>query len=538
MKNIRLIRIAVMMTMMLSVITACDVDRVDTEPIALTEAAVFDEPGDYYRFTLGIYSKMTDFYAPQRQLYPLHHLPGDDISYDNGSFGYETFQGLTAGTGAFRTYYDALYEMILRTNILLEKTENDPGLWDAGDANQFEYYRGEAFFFRAFAHFRLYVLFGTAPVVTERVNLIENAHIPRSSGVELLDQAIADWEAAAPLLPQNWSAEYVGRATKSSAYGMLMRAYMLRGDYAGSSSDYQAVLTNFNLITDKSLVSNYLDNFSLWTENNNESIFEYQANIAPNVDNIWLSNDGDNGANGWAVVESMGANWRFFSTIQNTGYGGAPWMVTPKVLALMPDPRLDSLVNPGDDIFLKYGRPDLDVTNGGPIADGGFGDANGTNSNSSINNARIMRYSEALLLAAEATLLTGGTVANAIGFVNQVRDRADDWSAGGTGTGANVAPLDPNTLTGGADGTAMDAVQTERLIELCGEEFVRWTDIRRWHARGDADYDLSTWDGSANEFSTRQAGFGFSYPRDLLWPIPSEEVQRNNAINANNTGWD
>ena len=148
MKNIRLIRIAVMMTMMLSVITACDVDRVDTEPIALTEAAVFDEPGDYYRFTLGIYSKMTDFYAPQRQLYPLHHLPGDDISYDNGSFGYETFQGLTAGTGAFRTYYDALYEMILRTNILLEKTENDPGLWDAGDANQFEYYRGEAFFFR------------------------------------------------------------------------------------------------------------------------------------------------------------------------------------------------------------------------------------------------------------------------------------------------------------------------------------------------------------------------------------------------------
>ena len=537
MENIKLIKVTVLLIIMTSLSFSCDVERVDTEPIGLTEAAVFDEPGDYYRFTLGIYNKMTDFYGPLRDLYELHHLPGDDISYDNGSIGFETFQGLTAGTNRFQDYYDNLYEMILRTNIMLEKTENDPGLWDAGDANQFEYFRGEAFFFRAFAHFRLYLLFGTAPIITNRINLIEDAHVPRSSGVELLDQAIADFEAAAPLLPNAWSTELTGRATKNSAYGFLMRAYMLRGDYSGSSSDYQAVLTNFGLISGRSLVPNYLDNFSLWTENNNESLFEYQANIAPNVDNIWLSNDGNNGASGWGVVEQMGATWRFFSTVGNAAYGGAPWKVTPKVLALMPDPRLDSLVA-GDDTFLKYGRPDLDVTNGGPVENGGFGDENGTNSNSSINNARIMRFAEALLLAAEATLLTGGTVNTAIGYVNQVRARADNWSAGGTGTGANVAPLDPGTLTAGADGTAMDAVQTERLIELCGEEFVRWTDLKRWHARGDSDYDLSTWDGSANEFSTRQASFGFSYPRDLLWPIPAEEITRNNAISTNNEGWD
>jgi hypothetical protein len=431
-----------------------------------------------------------------------------------------------------------MYEMIIRTNILLEKTETDPGLWDAGDDDQFEYFRGEAFFFRGFAHLRLYKLFGTAPVVTTRVTLIEDAHIPRSSGVELLDQAIADLEAAAPLLPTTWAADYTGRATKNSAYGMLMRAYMMRGDYTGNNADYQAVLTNFGNITGRSLVPNYLDNFSLWTENNSESLFEYQANIAPNVDNIWLANDGNNGASGWGVVEQMGANWRFFSTVQNTGYGGSPWKITPKVSALATDPRLDSLVDNGTEIFLKYGRPDLDVLNGGPIADGGFGDANGTNSNSSINNARIMRYSEALLLAAEATILTGGTVATAIGYVNQVRDRADTWSDGGVGAGVNVPPLDPGTLTGGANGTAMDAIQTERLIELCGEEFVRWTDLKRWHARGDGDYDLSTWDGSATEFSTRQPAFGFTYPRDLLWPIPSAEIQNNNAISNNNPGWD
>jgi hypothetical protein len=86
------------------------------------------------------------------------------------------------------------------------------------------------------------------------------------------------------------------------------------------------------------------------------------------------------------------------------------------------------------------------------------------------------------------------------------------------------------------DATILQWIMDERLIELCGEESMRWWDLKRWDATG--DINLSNWSGDNNGFSTDlSANFQFEYPRHLLWPIPQSEIERNSAITENNPGY-
>jgi hypothetical protein len=64
------------------------------------------------------------------------------------------------------------------------------------------------------------------------------------------------------------------------------------------------------------------------------------------------------------------------------------------------------------------------------------------------NNKRIYRYAETLLNAAELLLQTGGSMSEAVGYVNEVRTRA------------GLASL---------NGVTIDDILTERHLEFCGE---------------------------------------------------------------------
>src|SRR5690606_23119995 len=110
-------------------------------------------------------------------------------------------------------FWRATYELIQRTNVIIEKTTNaDPTIFD--DPSFRDVNRGEALFLRALANFKLYNMFGSAPLITERLG-VETMHTPKSEGTQLLDQAITDLQTAADLLPVSWPAAQVGRATKN-----------------------------------------------------------------------------------------------------------------------------------------------------------------------------------------------------------------------------------------------------------------------------------------------------------------------------------
>jgi hypothetical protein len=295
--------------------------------------------------------------------------------------------------------FRATYQLIARANVVLEKNAGvedgiyiTPGLKDA--------HRGEALFLRAYGYYMLWNIWGTAPLITERLKSLDDTKPASSTGNALLDQAITDLTEAATLLPTAWDETNRGRVTQNSANGLLGKSLVFRGSVTNTSADFQAAITAFNKISGRVLVAAYDDNFAADTENNDESLFEYQATQAFATDNIWLPNDFDN------AVGALSAYWGFYDN-NFTMFGKQRFIASQKLLdAFEPgDPRIDLSMDPANRNFRKY------VTRDQPNQGG----------SSSTNNPRILRYADVLLLKAEALNESGGSTTDAIDLINQIR---------------------------------------------------------------------------------------------------------------------
>ena len=506
-------------------IAACDRSRVETPPLGVTEDSYFSTELEFERALFNAYAKMTDWYwfgggsTATPNMAPVFHLMGDDITEASGPYSrWELFSGINPSEGRVTYLWEKTYQLVQRANLVIQKTEEaDREAFD--DPSFLDVHRGEALFLRSLANFMLFNFYGTAPNVNQRLTS-ENTDQPRSSGVELLDQIISDLQTAAPLLPASWDAQSVGRVDAPAAYGLLTKALIFRGNYSSNSADYAAAVEAFRNISGRSLTANYTDNFNALTENNSESLFEFQASAAPGGDNPWLYNDG-----AWRGVESMSTYWGFYTVAANAARNnlvGSPWRVTEKVYSAHGDDPRIAFFTEEDRSFTKYGKEGLDVlTQSGRPA--------------SQNNVRILRYADAMLLAAEGMVRSGGSTAEAIGLINQLRQRARDWAATDTTGVVYTAPEDYDTAESDA-ATILEWIRAERLIELCGEKDKRWFDLKRYDAVG--DLSLQGWGGGIEHFSTDlSADFQFEYPKNLLLPIPQAEVDRNQAISENNIGY-
>jgi hypothetical protein len=118
------------------------------------------------------------------------------------------------------------------------------------------------------------------------------------------------------------------------------------------------------------------------------------------------------------------------------------------------------------------------------------------------SNFLLMRYSDVLLLLAEAEARTNGDLQKARDLINQVRERA------------GVPSLDEAGIPNGSANEVMEAVIAEREVELMSEQ-VRSRDLRRWDDAGIVD---------------AEAILGYSEDKFLL-PIPQDEITNNPMIN-------
>ncbi len=510
---------------MLATVGCLDSSRLDTPPLGLTEESYFSSESEYFLALMNAYAKMTDYYwyhgGAGAILHRLYHLSGDDITESGGGFSaFELFQGISSTNSYTGEFFDRSYELLQRANLIIEKASAaDPSEFE--DPSFLDYNHGEALFLRALTNFKLYNMYGTAPVVTSRLGS-EDLNTPRSEGVQLLDQVIMDCQEAINLLPDSWDSANRGRAFKDSARGLLVKALVFRGNYTGNAQDYTDAYSAYQTISTRALTPSYTDNFDALKENNEESIFEFQASRTPSNDNVWLYNDGP-----WRGVETMSTYWGFFTTENNSArqnLGGPTWRVTEKVFnAHGTDPRI-AFFTDSERSFTKYGHVALDVI----TMDGARP--------SSQNNPRILRFADIKLMAAEALLRSGGSKSDAIGLINEVRTRAREWAMAADSIASMSTPPEDYATSETDDATILEWIMNERLIELCGEENKRWWDLKRWDATGDVD--LSTWGGDLNGFSTDlAASFQFDYPTHLLWPIPQDEIERNSAITSNNPGY-
>jgi hypothetical protein len=474
-------------------------------------------------------------------LHPLWLLQGDDLTTSGTTNSeYEAFSGFSPADGRVGQVWQKYYYLIARANFMLQKLA-DPEVSaviktpDLANNN-----RGEALFLRAYANYKLWDYFRKAPLQLGRIQSIDSAVLAPTKGFEMLDAAITDLKEAATLLPAAWGGVNKGRVFKNSAYGLLVKAYVMRACYAtqyeggSQAADYANAIAAFNQISSETTIVGvpFGDNFDYRTENNAESLFEYQASHNQISDNPWLDNDMG------GPVGSFGAMYHYFdSHWGNYGSGGGSIGPSPKLRAMFDtqDPRILETFKKAEDVDNVDGKlwwlgVPWDFFDGYEFVkyiNGPRGDKYDVDFQiMSSNNPRILRLADVKLAVAEAYLNTGDA-ANATTQVNDVRKRSRLSTPNGV---ESPVPADLGTVT-------MQNIMDERLFELAGEENIRWSDLRRWHAAG--YINLGTWTPADFGYPFDPSLFEFDVEKNLLFPIPSSEMNSNPLMMAdgNNPGY-
>jgi hypothetical protein len=491
---------------------SCNEETIELLPIGNTEASYFQNESQMEEAIMGVYQKNGFFYmfggGQNNNTAPIFHLPGDDLTTP-ANYAQENFSGLNGGNGQLSGFYNYSYQLIARANIMLEKIEDNGEFAYTRQPELRDYHKGEALFLRAYMYMQLWNVYGTAPLVTERITNISNAYPPNSEGTELLDQAIIDLEQAAQLLPDSWPAEMKGRVTKNSAHGLRGKCLVFRGTVNGDNTDFTSAINEFNALNGVALTAVYSQNFDVNFENNEESLFEFQANTSPANVNPFLNNDA------FAVVGEIGAYYGFF-TQKPSWIGNSYYTATASIKNAYEegDPRQTYNLDLGEGVMhnvKKYIRNTAYAN--------GWG---GAGYELSVNNPRILRYADVLLLKAEAIVRSGGNLAEAIGLINEIRERARN-----SGEEISEVPADRNINEPDA-ATVLEWIFEERRLELAFEEGHRWWDLRRRHIAG--EIDLKNWD-----FHSLDPNFNFE-DYHVNFPLPETEVVENPNMNQN-TGY-
>ena len=420
----------------------------------------------------------------------------------------------------------------------------------------------QARFLRAHFNMQLLLKFGNVPNITpERAAALEY-NLPNSGETQLTWADIeADLQFAVANLPSSRSGSYSepGRPLSHGAKAYLGKAYLYQGKWAEASSSLDAVIGSGAY----SLNPEYVENFKSSGENSSESVFAIQF-----ASDGGVSNQGNKGGTlNFPAGGPIGSCCGFYQPTQDlvdafqTDANGLPLLDTYQNTHVANDYRVASAdaftLHTGNlDPRLDYtaGRRGIDYNGWGPAAGKDWirasfddisgpylskknmyhagDDANrgtgGWGEQRSGINYHFMRYSDVLLMAAEAAVETGNTN-KAMGYVNQVRNRAKG------STPPDSQPtyvIEPYSSFGSAD-YARKAVRFERRLEL-GMEGHRLFDLRRW---GNAGSVMNTYFAKESEVVTSFAR-GQSYQgKHDLFPIPIVAIDQSQGVITQNAGY-
>jgi starch-binding outer membrane protein, SusD/RagB family len=481
MKKVLLLTIAAV-----SIATSCSEDLLDTKnPNQISTDAFFTTLDQIGTTTNAIYATLQGNQLVGREYFFVHDLRGDEMKAGGGQLEVPRAQLLngshTYTNSVMSDVYKGLFTMVHRANSVIK---NGAALTEPGDQALLDRYVAEARFLRGFAYYTLGALWGGVPLYAEPGAFFEDAK-PRSTQAETFDFALADANAASLVLPDTYADADKGRATKGAALTLAGKINLCKGDYAAAKTALEAVKD----LGVYSLVDNYFDNFTEESEYNSESVFEVGF---LDTGYGWDASGNGSGADSWVRSQEYSA------------VGWANLIPSEKLLAEYEDgdPRLtDSFWFPGD-TYGEEAKPKTLVTSGGDgkttinIAGDNAttfkgddvkvrwkkysvmykADPGGFNVNVGINY-RLWRYADVLLMLAECENEVG-TAANAIAYLNEIRNRSSvDMPNYGS------AEMDAAGFPVTSKEEIFKAIQHERFIEFAGEE-IRNIDILRWRANG------------------------------------------------------
>jgi starch-binding outer membrane protein, SusD/RagB family len=318
-------------------------------------------------------------------------------------FNVPTANGITTNTNVLNVYRQN-YQIIARTNQVL--TLIDGVEMPAASKNNL---KGQALFLRGLAYLDLVRYFNKAPLQLAPVAARSEAAQPLATADQLYAQIIKDTQEAITLLPAK-SVQEAGRATSGSARALLANVYIIQKKWAEAEAVLKAIVSS----NEYSLIPDYANVFSTTSgnKNNKESVFEVQ----------YL--EGAQGLNGSFLYSMLPSPMAPAELVTITGTGN-PQPITGEGNNI-PTPDIIEAYEEGDkrkDASIGF------ITLSGALHKNKtfphikkYAKPHSLHGNHGMNWP-VYRYSEVLLFLAEA-LVEQGKTAEAIPFLNQVRNRA------------------------------------------------------------------------------------------------------------------
>jgi hypothetical protein len=419
-------------------------------------------------------------------------VPSDDYwrSGDHGED--EAIENLTydASNAAIRYPWKWRYEEINRsTNCIINIPKITAISTDVKNRSM-----GEAYFLRAFGYWRLMIIHGDVPIITEDDYTKQTFNVPKSPIEDVRKQIESDLLKAVDLLPESYTAADRGRVSKGTALGFLTKLYMYWEKLPEAIATGQKVISNSHY----TLAANYADNFTRANENSTELLFSIQA-----VQNV-VQND--------FTVYYIPRPWG--------GYGFSQPLQGLSNEFEANDPRkAATLLSVGDKVDLGDGNGLTTFT--ADLSATGFAFKKYAVFNSAADGGGVdhtfavplMRSADIYLLVAEALIRTQGAGAGDA-LINQIRHRA--------------SPLLPPV-----SGAGMTQLIHERRVELAGEG-ERHQDLMRWDKAKIVDiaaiYNLAVSKAPIDQSKT----VTFIRPKNYYFPLPQVEIDKSKGVLVQN----
>ena len=387
-----------------------------------------------------------------------------------------TWQYESTQSSYFGTFWENYYNVIMRCNTFIENIDACEATSSSDIAKKNDY-TGQAYAVRALCYFDLARLYGQtytfdngaslgAVILTETVGPKE-ARLPRSTVAQTYEQVPSDLATAKGLLS---SEPNLGHFNYWAARLLEARVYLYMGRFAEALTAATEVINN----SPYRMVSG--DGYAAYWghEGDMESVLELLVSVLGDIDS-------DGG---------------FYTMYHNLWFddpnSGASLIPTLKWRNLFKDTPNDVRGQ-----MIQYDDPETGAKKSGEYWLRKFIGNKDQGYTFRRNNPRVMRITEAYLIAAEAALATGDT-GSASRYLNAVRKRADATAEDVTAT--------------------MELIQTERQKEFIGEGH-RFFDVMR--TGGEITCDMN----DPHEFRSGSAYVHTLKPGDAkaVLPISSDE---------------
>lgn len=425
-------------------------------------------------------------------------------------------------------FWSTLYSGIDKANLLLENI--DKAKIDGGKKATI---KGETLFLRGYFYFLLVQHFGPVPLKLNASKTVNDGYEIRTPVRKVYEQICADMILAESLVAPIDQIGYGGRVSKSAVQGILARVYLYM---AGHPLQDKSKYVDAKLWAQKVIESGLHDlnadyeqvfkNYAMDLYDYKESIFEVE---------FWGNNESPY-SNAGKVGANVGGPLYHKDQIINYGisYG---WVNSVKWLYdsyREGDVRRDrnisnyafnsktgeiidrTAITPYGRAARKWDRRDESVSS--------------RQRQVTPQNFPVLRYSDVLLMFAEANNEIGGNEDSTLLCVNMVRRR---------GMKQDVRASNPeiDLQKGLSQEMLRQQIRDERPRELCYEalrkgDVVRWgIFVERMSFTAEEMSQAPGWGQNA-----RKAYFTNATARDTLWPIPDKEIGLNAALTQND-GW-